>query len=82
MAGLPREVVDRAKLILNTLEKKSMKAEEITDQNVPQRVKHPRQLFLFADKPHPVVEELKAIDIDTLNPLEALAKLKELKDKL
>ena len=41
----------------------------------------PQQLLLFADRPNPVVEELKQIDIDSLSPIEALMKLKELKDK-
>ncbi len=32
-------------------------------------------------RPHPAVEELKSLDVDRMTPLDALTKLKELKDK-
>jgi DNA mismatch repair protein MutS len=40
----------------------------------------PSQLVLFADsRPHPVVEELKQLDLDRMTPLEALTRLADLK---
>ena len=39
-------------------------------------------VFLAANQPIPVVEELKQMDIDSLPPIQALMKLKELKDKI
>jgi hypothetical protein len=39
------------------------------------------QLGLFTGTSHAVLEELRALDIEHLTPLEALMKLKELKDK-
>jgi DNA mismatch repair protein MutS len=35
----------------------------------------------FFSAPHPVVEELKALDIEALSPLEAITKLFELQQK-
>jgi DNA mismatch repair protein MutS len=37
------------------------------------------QLTLFAAEPDPLVEEIKALAVDELTPLEALTKLYELK---
>jgi DNA mismatch repair protein MutS len=37
------------------------------------------QLSLFDDKPHPVVEKLKSLPVETLTPIEALNLLNELK---
>ena len=82
MAGLPVEVVDRAKTILNTLEKHAIKGEQITGDNVPRQIKRPNQMMLFDDTPHPAVEELKEVNLNELTPIEALNKLKQLKDML
>jgi len=41
-----------------------------------------RRYRLPAEGRNPVIEELKQIDIDSLSPMEALMKLKELKDKV
>jgi MFS family permease len=40
------------------------------------------QLTLFEAAPHPVMEKLKALDPDTLSPIEALLLLKELREGL
>ena len=39
------------------------------------------QLHLFAAAPDAIVEELKSLDLDTMSPIEALMKLKELREK-
>jgi len=81
LAGIPREVVERAKEILQALEENSVKEPEFAARAKKRKMPAPQQLFLFAEKPSPVIEELKQIDVDSLSPLEALIKLKELKDK-
>jgi DNA mismatch repair protein MutS len=83
LAGLPRNVIERAKQVLWSLEERD-------------RVNHggPRaaaasgaappspsldQLPLFESAPDPILEELRRVDINNLTPFEALAKLAELK---
>ena len=39
------------------------------------------QLMLFAAEPDPLVEEIKALAIDELTPLEAISRLYELQRK-
>lgn len=85
MAGLPMEVVERAKEVLHNLE-----ANELTPSKMP-RIAHRRpgtrvdrnQLNLFdLMKRSPIEEALKKVDIDQLTPLEALIKLNELKQMI
>jgi DNA mismatch repair ATPase MutS len=40
------------------------------------------QPALFEGEPHPVVEELKKVDVEKLTPIEALNLLAKLKEKL
>jgi len=81
LAGLPAEVISRANDILKHLEENSTKDHLVDKAKGIGRVRSANQLFLFADKPHPIIEELKELDIDKLTPLEALMKLKDIKDK-
>ena len=93
IAGVPREVILRAKEILRNLEKG-----EFDEIGMPRIVRGTQgskpispQLPLFAgqdsapaleNKEKDVIAELKALDILSLSPLEALNKLDELKKKL
>ena len=85
MAGLPEEVVDRAREVLKNLE-----ANELSPNQTSRLARRrggsrtdPSQMDLFATpKPSAVEAELRKIDINSLTPLEALLKLKELKEKL
>jgi len=74
LAGLPKPVIHRAEEILKELESNS--------HPVTIRPRAPKavQLPLFYPS-HPVLEELKNMDIDSMTPLEALNKLYELKQK-
>jgi DNA mismatch repair protein MutS len=81
LAGIPPTVVQRATEILQALEENSVKEPEFAARAKKRKIPAPQQLFLFADRPNPVIEELKQLDLDSLSPLEALMKLKELKDK-
>jgi DNA mismatch repair protein MutS len=81
LAGLPIEVIERAKEILRNLEKG-----EYTEGGVPRiargqkSVSRPSpQLSLFADTEDPLRKRLKEIEISTMTPLEALTLLDELK---
>ena len=85
LAGVPAEVVGRAKEILRNIE-----AGEFDGTGMPQlgRLRKAKekvsgmQLPLFKTPDQMVVDRLKKLDIDTLTPLEALNKLNELKKLL
>jgi DNA mismatch repair protein MutS len=73
LAGLPPVVVTRAREILETLE-----GEHRMVPGEPPSSRDPGQLALFEGVPDPMVEELKAMDLNSLTPLEALNRLAEL----
>ncbi|MBC7254654.1 MAG: DNA mismatch repair protein MutS, partial [Chloroflexi bacterium] len=76
MAGLPSAVIQRAREILNDLESA---AQRVPVQSGLKVIKV-RQLPLFQEA-HPVVEELRQLDVLKMSPLEALNKLAELQKK-
>jgi DNA mismatch repair protein MutS len=71
MAGLPRAVVHRAEEILAELESGDERLP------APRRVREPQQLALFGGV-HPVIEELRGLDVMSMSPIEAINKLYEL----
>ena len=85
LAGLPPEVIDRAKEVLHNLEQG-----EFTEGGIPKlaisRKKKPtwesHQRTLFQPPPDPLREALKKIDPNQLTPLDALNILSELKARL
>lgn len=77
LAGLPKEVIERAKDILVNLEN-----ETISEQGLPKFAKESPQLTFFAPIDHPVVDEIKNLDTENMTPLQALKKLDELKKKV
>lgn len=84
MAGIPPEVIERAREILKSLERSGSGASRdlgaLADSApVPRRQKV--QLTLFEAEPHPIIEELQSLDITSLTPIEALMKLDDLKRK-
>jgi len=76
LAGLPASVVRRAREVLKTLE-----GEHRVAPGPGPMDEDPGQFALFggASLPHPVVDELRALDLDRLTPLEALNRLADLK---
>lgn len=80
MAGMPQEIVLRSNDILHSLEKSHQRAE--TNKAVKEMPKVNYQMTLFEPQ-DPKIEELKtklkALDINTLSPIEALLKLNELR---
>jgi DNA mismatch repair protein MutS len=84
LAGVPRSVNERAKQILAQLE-----AEHVGDDGrakIAVTGKRSRrgdlQLTLFAPPEHPVVDQLRQLDLNTLTPLDALRRLSELQADL
>ncbi|MFA6471988.1 MAG: DNA mismatch repair protein MutS, partial [Candidatus Latescibacterota bacterium] len=83
LAGLPRKVIDRAKEILANLE-----ASQFTVNHKPKLAAGTKasghdnyQLSLFELPEHPVVEELRELDVENLTPIKALLMLEQLKRK-
>jgi DNA mismatch repair protein MutS len=75
LAGLPRSVVRRAEEVLEDLERDDQG--RTRRERLRQRLAA-AQLPLFDKTAHPVVEELRRLEVDSLSPLEALTKLYEL----
>jgi len=83
MAGVPPEVVQRAEQILREFERRGVQnATQPPASDAPTVRTKKLQLTLFEAEAHPVLEALRALDITTLSPVEALLKLDELKRKL
>jgi DNA mismatch repair protein MutS len=79
LAGLPRSVVHRAEEILLQLEQEGTHTPTISaGGRGKESVQGSLQLSLFPTRPHPVVELLRRIDVNSLTPLEAISKLYEL----
>jgi DNA mismatch repair protein MutS len=93
LAGLPDQVIERAREILATLEESTATANDKRTgivgatspaaHEVPSEPEHrePAQLSLFGSKGDDIIDELSAIDISNVTPLQALNKLQELKKK-
>ena len=80
LAGIPRPVIHRAEEILVELERKGdakTRRKAMKDMLMPTTM----QMTLFAAESHPLVEEIKNLDIDELTPIEAISKLYELQQK-
>ncbi|MGB8656536.1 MAG: DNA mismatch repair protein MutS [Candidatus Zixiibacteriota bacterium] len=78
LAGIPKQVLERAKKILVELEEgKLLSDKPINTAISPQSF----QLSIFSAKENGIIEELKKLDLDKLAPIEALNKLSELKKK-
>jgi len=84
LAGLPQQIIERAKEILINLE-----ANEFDIHDRPriaavhkEQPAESLQLNLFDLPEHPVVEEIREIDIDNLTPIKALLLLEQLKRKV
>ncbi|MDP9194880.1 MAG: DNA mismatch repair protein MutS [Acidobacteriota bacterium] len=80
LAGIPHSVIDRAREILDTLERKERDVVEETRRRGP--APSTRQLGLFNSTEQSIIDELRTIDVDTLSPRDALNALYELKQKL
>jgi DNA mismatch repair protein MutS len=81
LAGIPADVIQRAKHILAQLEKKNDLKEQLK-----KNTSNEGQLNLFEASRDPIANDIKesiaSLDINTLTPLEALNQLQKLKSKL
>ncbi len=71
LAGLPRDVIQRANELLRELEEHA-----VTTAVQPSRLNTGQQIALFPES-SPILDELKKLDITTMTPLEAMNKLYE-----
>jgi len=85
LAGIPRSVIDRAGVILANLEEESISPDGKPKFVGDDKVREPgaaRQLYLFeTDSNHPVLSELRNINLDHLTPFEAMQRLKMMKER-
>jgi DNA mismatch repair protein MutS len=83
LAGVPGDVIDRARVILEALE-----SDHLDDQGRPRMPTRPtdptstRQLSLFETPPHPLLEEIRGMDIESMTPLAALEQLDRIRRSL
>jgi DNA mismatch repair protein MutS len=80
LAGLPRAVVQRAAEVLSSLEATHDGRTASAGRGRPRRRSPAEQLPLFGPR-SPLLEELAALDVDSLTPLQAITKLYELKER-
>jgi DNA mismatch repair protein MutS len=80
LAGLPNEVVVRAREVLAEHESAEHRlSEQLTPDSQPER---PAQLTIFTPLSQPVLEKLREVDLNRLTPLDALNLLAELKGQI
>lgn len=73
LAGLPREVIERSREILTTLEEDKGERNRQREAAVAKlRQKPTVQLSFFEEKRHPVVDELLSVNVMALTPIDAL----------
>ncbi|MGQ9590558.1 MAG: DNA mismatch repair protein MutS [Planctomycetota bacterium] len=84
LAGIPREVIERAKEILSNLESQALDVNDRPALASRRGAEPPalRQLDLFHDANAEILKELKRLDLDRLTPLEALSYLAEIQKRI
>ena len=80
LAGVPESVVRRARAILKSLEAEGIPKKEFRDDNKPESGSD-FQLSFEQNNNDEILDELKALDVNTLTPIEAMSKLYELSNK-
>ena len=81
LAGLPKEVIERAKEILHNLEANELTPNEIPKlalgEHAPLKVAEP-QMNLFVEQETKLREAVQKLDLNNMTPLEAIQQLSEL----
>ena len=77
LAGIPSSVIDRAREILATLERKERDLVEETRGHAPSH-----QLSLFDSRERDVIDALRILQPEAMTPIQALNELQRLKEKL
>ena len=78
LAGIPKSVVDRAKVILDHLENYKENTPSSQVQKYYDNVEDDIQISFSQTGQNALIEKIKKIDINTLTPIEALSKLNEI----
>lgn len=73
LAGIPQAVLKKAEARLQSLEKPSKKASTPKDQQLS---------FFLPPPPHPLLQEIRDLDVNNLTPIQALQKLISLQQSL
>ncbi|EQD53227.1 protein containing DNA mismatch repair protein MutS [mine drainage metagenome] len=84
LAGLPKDVLDEADRLLRQLEMEGVELPGHSRGTTTRVGKYTQAVLLSAEAPappSPIVEELRGLEIDHLTPMQALAKLAELRRK-
>jgi DNA mismatch repair protein MutS len=84
LAGVPREVIERSKEILAQLEEEHLDAEgraKIARRGIEPKKSH-LQLTLFGPADHPMVDELRQLDLNNVTPLQAFERLQQWQGEL
>ncbi len=82
LAGLPNEVVVRAREVLAEHESSERRLSEHLTPGSSTEPDRPAQLTIFTPLSQPVLEKLREVDLNRLTPLEALNLLAELKRQI
>jgi DNA mismatch repair protein MutS len=82
LAGLPNEVVVRAREVLAEHESAEHRLSGHLTPGASTEPERPTQLTIFTPLSQPVLEKLREVDLDRLTPLEALNLLAELKKEI
>jgi DNA mismatch repair protein MutS len=82
LAGLPNEVVVRAREVLAEHESAERRLSEHLTPGASTEPERPTQLTIFTPISQPVLEKLREVDLNRLTPLEALNLLAELKKEI
>ena len=83
LAGVPADVIERAAVILQTLE--SDHVDEGGRHRIPARQTRRarrQQLSLFETPEHPVLDEIRNLELDAMTPLDALQELNRIRQQL
>lgn len=81
LAGVPDSVVKRAKVILKELEANAVKIEFKAEDSVVEEDENDIQYNFTANGKQEILEILKAVDVNTITPIEAMQTLYDLKKK-
>lgn len=82
LAGVPLEVISRAKEILSNLEKNDINYKNKIKSTGPEKIKEEsNQIDIFNIKKEEIIESIKNIDLINLTPLESMNLLNDLIDK-
>jgi DNA mismatch repair protein MutS len=80
LAGLPEEVIQSAKTVLKRMESEGERATEKSGEGAQLKEVVVQKEYVVQE--HPVLEELKSINVEQISPIEALNLLYEMKKKI